>query len=397
MEHWRGAGAGVKSSSLGVLGEEEDISQLRLESENRPPSDDVTKRRERRAWKEVELVKVDPVQAGREARDVTRRLRALWRMESSGSPTSPTSGSSSSSSFSIPSPDHHLDMPSPTEIRHALVGTAQAIRQIRTLALATSYTHTALQTARRVSGSILPRPSKLRPSFSTPSRPSGMPRAVSLGLPERKSSLGVLQESSNSQDEDAHADLRKAAWEVLAGLRTLEERLRTVPLTGGGQDPLDPPRPHSGRDTSPASETGEASSSSTNDIYTTAGSSTSSANETFTTAATTLRPSSALSDIPPGKASDLYLVDDETEYNLNAMAEPNIEEKQMQTWEERIVAENREYSVTSEEEWQVVTQGLRRSVEKWMGVVEKMFLGSKVGPGDESWVKAELWDGRSRG
>lgn len=91
-------------------------------------------------------------------------------------------------------------------------------------------------------------------------------------------------------------------------------------------------------------------------------------------------------------------MDYETEYNLNTLAAADTETQQVtQTWEERIVAENRVYQQLSEDEWQEMTAGVRESIQRWIAVVVRMFaVGNSVDvPG--AWVDAVAWDGRSRG
>jgi hypothetical protein len=357
VEHRPGAGAGLKGSGLNTLGEDDEH-----DGENRPPPVRDERRRERKTWKDVDLPRVDPIAARREARGIVGSMRATWGLLS----TSSSSGSSSmvSSPTTMFYPDH-----SGKDTRSALVNTARSIRTIRTLALAIS--HVARPTDRRVSSSsqLLPRPtSKFRQSFSTPSRPSGMPRAVSLGVPERKSSLGILQEGPQP---DIQADLRKAAIEVLACLRALEEVLRY----DEGYEGIDNGRPSRLTD-SPIESTGTGSTTLGTD-----------------TAQTSLRPPST------GPEYDDY-GDDEEEYNLNALALADAENEQhTRTWEERIVAEGRRYSeIDTLDSSTERLSHLKDSLSRWIAVVERIFQVPKEGSNDvEEWAKPELWHERPSG
>jgi hypothetical protein len=364
LEHKPGVGAGVKGPGLGLgtVGEEED-------EENRPPSSASgaelgtarnRDRGERRPWKEVELQKVDAVSARTDAREVVCRVRSLWGLgggSGSGGATSTTTMMASSSGLAR----------SPTTLNVAAAGvdptvlltsTAQSIRRVRTLALSISHA----QGGRRVSASaIVPRVAKGMSSISTPSRPGGLPRAVSYGLPERKSSLGAT--APVSAQDDALADLRKAALEVLAGLRALEERLRIQARS----PPIIP-----NRAISPVAESISSSSVKSGD-----------------TPATSLRPESSagMYDEPEG------LEDDEQEYNLNMLAAAEGEmEKHLETWEERIVSEGRGYRAME------AAEGVkeRDAVRRWVGVVERLF---EVQPGKEEMPKwaVESWEGRAMG
>jgi hypothetical protein len=194
-----------------------------------------------------------------------------------------------------------------------------------------------------------------------------MPRAVSLGVPSRVSSLGILEEGPQ---EDMQADLRKAAIEVLACLRALEERMRLDhDFTGYGQGSTD-------RTESPIESTGSASTNLNTDTDT-----------------TSLRPSSGANDFHDYE-------DDEEEYNLNALALAEFENQQhTQTWEERIVADGREYkemdTSDASQEW---LNHLKDSVTRWINVVERIFRMPRDGATElESWAQPEMWHGRSRG
>lgn len=354
VEHRPGAGVGVKGSGLSAFEEEAGLG-----TENRPPMARDERRTERKTWKEVNLPKVDPAAARREARAIVGSMRATWGLQ--------LPSSSSGSSFMVSSPTAYFyPDTSSKDTRSALVSTAQSIRTIRTLALATS--HISRPSDRRVSSSsqILPRAgSRLRPTFSTPSRPSGMPRAVSLGVPNTTSALGVLEEGPQ---EDMQADLRKAAIEVLACLRALEENMRLEAR-------------HSGfiRDHDAAGIIESNDSASTN-LGT-------------DTASTSVRPLSEANDYHDYQ-------DDEEEYNLNALALAEFENQQhTQTWEERIVADERQYmeieALDRTPEW---LKHLKDSLSRWINVVERIFRMPREGALEiELWAKPELWHGRSRG
>jgi hypothetical protein len=365
LEHKPGVGAGVKGPGLGLgtVGEEED-------EENRPPSSASGSelgtarnrdRVERRPWKEVELQKVDAASARTEAREVVRRVRSLWGLGGGSGNGGATSIQTMSSSGGLARSPTTLNVAAagvdPTVL---LTSTAQSIRRVRTLSLSVSHA----QSGRRVSASaIVPRVAKGISSISTPSRPGGLPRAVSYGLPERKSSLGAT--APVSAQDDALADLRKAALEVLAGLRALEERLRT-------QARSPPIIPELDRAISPIAESTSSSSVISGD-----------------TPSTSLRPESSAGvyDEPE------ELEDDEQEYNLNILAAAEGEmEKHLETWEERIVSEGRGYRAME------VAEGVkeRDAVRRWVGVVERLF---EVQPGKEEMPKwaVESWEGRLMG
>lgn len=354
VEHRAGAGAGVKGSSLNPLGEAEEADG----SENRPPPQ-TERRTERKTWKEVELPRIDPSTARQEARRIAGRMRATWTLSAGSS-------SGSSSLVSSPSTAFHLDS-LVVDTRAMLVSTAQAVRSIRNLALAIAHAHRSSDRRASASVSVHARTSsKLRSSFSTPSRPAGMPRAVSLGGPERKSSLGVVTEGPQ---EDIHSDLRKVAIEVLASLRALEERLR---IHVDAADEIT-------RTTSPIESVG-----------------TSSTVVDSSTTVTSQRPPSSSRSGNLSEGEDLYY-EDEEEYNLNALAQADAENAHTQTWEERLVAEDRKYREMDEQD-----EGSRAQVEdslvKWLRVVERIFHVSaddmtEVG----SWVHASDWDGRPMG
>ena len=352
VEHRPGAGAGLKGSGLNTLGEDDE-----LEGENRPPPVRDERRRERKTWKDVDLPRVDPIAARREARGIVGSMRATWGLQSTSSSTGSSSMVSSPTTLFFPEN-------AGKDTRGAFVNTARSIRTIRTLALAIS--HVARPTERRVSSSsqLLPRPStRLHQSFSTPSRPAGMPRAVSLGMPARKSSLGVMQDAPQG---DIQADLRKAAIEVLACLRALEEIFRCEEGYGGASRLTD----------SSIESTGTGSTTLDTD-----------------TAQTSLRSPS----IQPGLED---YEEDEEEYNLNALALADAENEQhTRTWEERIIAEGRQYR-----EFDSLGPGTEREVHlkealtRWIVIVERIFQVPKEGANDvEDWAKQELWYGKPRG
>ncbi|EIW65775.1 hypothetical protein TREMEDRAFT_13823, partial [Tremella mesenterica DSM 1558] len=300
VEHRPGSGAGVKAS-LGSLGEDDEL-------ENRPPQITPAKK-DRRPWKDVDLPRMDPLAARKEARGLVWRMRIMWDLPLPSPSPSPIS------------PNTPITPKKAREnMRDLLIKTAQAVRRVRTLTLSISHTHPG-EGGRRISSSFLHAPrsaSKIRTSFSTPSRPNALPRAVSTGQPTKKSSLGP---GDVIQDEDPYLELRKTALDVLAQLRALEERLRIK------------------NDTPP----------------------------------TSLRPTSAASGTsgvfsePEG-----YYFDDEEEYNLNALARDE-DIRHLLTWEERIIAEQREYRQLDEEEWESGGKLARESVTNWVTVVETLF------------------------
>lgn len=360
VEHRAGAGVGVKGSgNLNTLGEDEEG-----DGENRPPLRD-EKRTERRMWKEVELPRTDPATARQEARRIASRMKVTWNIHSS---TSASSGSSSL--VSSPSTAFYPESIS-RNTRSMFVSTAQSIRTIRNLALAIAHAHRSND--RRASASVhlsLRTTSKLRSSFSTPSRPGGMPRAVSARRPEKKSSLGIV---TGGPQEDIHSDLRRAAIDVLASLRALEETLRIYHDTQGLETTT--------RTSSPIESVG-----------------TSSPAFDASTTVTSQRPSSSSRSTNFSDPDD-YDYEDEEEYNLNAMAIADAESAHTQTWEERLVAEDRRYEDLEEAKAsgdQLVQ--VKDSVKKWLRIVERIFHVSRDEPAElGTWVKQELWEGRPKG
>ena len=373
VEHRAGAGVGLKgSSNLNTLGEDDDDADGggRGKGENRPPVRN-DKRVERRMWKEVELPRIDPSAARQEARRIASKMRMTWNV-SNGAGTS----SGSSSLVSSPSTAFHPDL-LPKDTRTMLVSTAQSIRTIRNLALAIAHSHRSND--RRSSASVQAHPrsgSKLRTSFSTPSRPSGMPRAVSLGVPERKSSLGMVMEGPQ---EDVHSDLRRAAIEVLASLRALEETLRVY------HDSTEEDSDDMRRTTSPIESVGTSSTAAVD----------------AATTVTSQRPSSS-SRSTNFSEGDEYYYEDEEEYNLNALAAADAENTHTQTWEERLVVEDRRYRDLSDAAEMAGAEErigyVEDSVKKWLRIVERLFHVSRDEPAEMgSWVKPDIWEGLPKG
>ncbi|ODN76832.1 hypothetical protein L202_05428 [Cryptococcus amylolentus CBS 6039] len=335
VSHKAGAGAGVKSpGGLGSLGEdgEEEADHPKLGVEKGK------ERKERKPWKEVDLPRVDPEAARQEAQDIIRAIREIWGLSAPLSPTSPNHQAlSTSKSLYFDLSIVQGEEPAPRtsdDIHSALVTTARSIRRIRFLALSVSHHNQGQRTLTH--GSLLPVPSsKLRPRFSTPSRPSlPLPRAVSGPVNRRSTS------SMSRPGDDRLADLRKAALEVLNTLRVLEENLRV------GEAELQGP---------------------------------------------SLDQSIVYSE-PDSLDSDY----DSDSYNLNVLAQSQEMSLSSQPWEERIASEGREYRVLEGTEWEKVARDTREGVGKWVGVVEKLFVvegkGENVGQ-EEGWSK-EGWDGR---
>ncbi|WWD21204.1 hypothetical protein CI109_105688 [Kwoniella shandongensis] len=397
VEHRPGAGVGVKSSNiLSSLGEDDE--------ENRPPSalssssfsNSNSRRGERKPWKEVDLPRIDPDQARKEAKGIVETVRGLWGLSAPSSSNSSTALPSSKSLYfptnlaSLSTTDEdpvdetlHTPHRSSEDIRSALVTTARSIRRIRTLALSIS---NASHSGRRVSGSsaLLPpkTTSRMRSNFSTPSRPGGLPRAVSAGNAtgnERKSSLGIDDvDGANIHKDDGLADLRKAALEVLSAIRALEERLRLElkeeeeaeralsPVSGGeGDEPHDP-------DISFVSNL---------------------TNENDTTLPSPISPT--LHTEPEGYIDP---EEEEDEYNLNVLAQEESQAER-KTWEEGIEVERRQYKVLEDTEWEKEARGTREGVGKWVGQVERLFtfaLGNETQREIEIWAKGdEEWEGRT--
>lgn len=338
IEHRPGAGIGVKG--LGTLGEEE---------ENRDPADSLSAStnggpsRDRKLWKEVELQRVDIETARKEVKAIISDLRGLWSLgrgtpgtSASTSPTTPTFGQ--------------------TDTQQLLVRTARSIRRVRELSLSIT------QTGRKVSNgmSTLPRPKQGRTSISTPSRPAAtLPRAVSASgstLPVRQSSLGAI--AAANDPSDTFGSLRRAAMEVLAGLRGMEERLRlqsnTAPVleTGSG-----------------LSGTQSVSTSSTDDPS---------------------RPPSSMSGLVSEPES--MNEQEEEEWNMNILAADGDLHRHIETWEERIAAEGREYRAISSGE----AGKEREAVRRWLGVVESVFRSDGEREATGRWADGD-WEGSQSG
>ncbi|WVR08888.1 hypothetical protein IAU60_005947 [Kwoniella sp. DSM 27419] len=372
VEHRAGAGVGVKGTSggLGAFGEE-DEGDITGQEENRPPRLAGRSTGARKPWKEVELARVDAESARAEARGIVSTVRGIWGLSI---PTSPTGALPSSKSlyFPLSLTEEAGEYRSSEDIHSALVSTAQSIRRIRSLALSISHS----PGSRKVSGSLpirLGGAGKLRSSLSTPSRPAGTPplRTVSGGqLSERKTSLGT-ELIAGSGTGDHLAELRKAALEVLTSLRALEERLRV------GVEASDYLRPKSalGSASSTSESTGDASLHGHRPS-----------------------PSSGVFESASQSLADGYYDSDEDDlFNLNAMAQYNSEtDKHASTWEERIVAEKREYRVLDDGEWEREARVTREGMGKWVAVVEGLFAFANTGDIEEleDWAREEGWDGR---
>ncbi|WVQ81331.1 hypothetical protein IAT38_003454 [Cryptococcus sp. DSM 104549] len=403
VSHKAGAGAGIRGGGggLGSVGEDE-------EEENRPPGDRTSgtssrERRERKPWKEVDLPRVDPETARKEARSIVTSIREIWGLSLPASPSSATSLPSSRSLYFSTSTNlaslaggsgnggteagGEENRRTSESIQAALVTTARSIRRIRFLALSVSHQN------RHVSGPTLlpaPRASKLRTSFSTPSRPGApLPRTVSGGAPRQerrvsggpRGSLGasvtVDGRRAGGEGYDALADLRRAALEVLTTLRALEERLRLFQTRPEHDLPPDLSR---------ALSPGATSTSGSDRTAPTPTTTTSAPNST-----------SVLSSEPEYMDSEY----DSDEYNLNALAQEDDADaaRAAQPWEERIVVEQREYRVLEGPEWEKEARGTREGVGKWVGVVERLFVvAGKGGETElEGWVKEEGWEGNMLG
>lgn len=348
-EHHPGSGVGVKG--LGGIDEGKD------NDENLPPrasSSSSSFRHERRAWKEVNLPKVDPESVRREARGTVGRIRNLWGLSGGSSimmamglsPSCSTTNFASGSTGTPTTPSRNRKRGT----KVTLVDTAKAIRRVRDLAMIVSDG----PGNRRVSSSslLVAKSDRNRSGFSTPSRPSGgMPRAVSMGA-TRPPTTSLREEIK----EDGLAELRKAALEVLSGLRALEERLRSVETR---QEPSSPSRPF------PLGVESDVSAVDTDST----------------------RPTSTFT------GTDGYDSDEE-EYSFNAENQ-ETQEQYGKTWEERIEDESREYRALEEEEERV--DGVRDSVKRWLGIVEGLF-GVEAGTAGEleKWAR-EDWDGRCLG
>ena len=348
VEHRSGAGVGIRSG-LGEIGEKEG------EEENVPPSSssvtsereqlEKARRRHARPWKEVGNVRMEVGQAKTEASALVVTIKALWELYAPLSPVNPTSqasGTGRESETLTPS------LPSPTstndefDTRSTLVSTAQATRRIRTLALAVSH-------PRKVSTPVPPPTCNLRrvSGSAAASRFSGagLPRAVSYTTDRRGSSgAGSAGEKAGEGQSDDWEDLRKVALDVLAALRLLEEDLRIdEAVNSPARTVFDEPESVNGAANGPAAGTGQSGEH-----------------------------------------------DYDEEYSFNALAQGD-EGRGQQTWEERIMSENRTYRPLDQSSR---VKGAREAVRKWAEVVERIFGVSEASKSEMgAWVKGE-WDGR---
>ncbi|WVQ90157.1 hypothetical protein IAS59_003934 [Cryptococcus gattii] len=313
VSHKEGAGAGVRYDGspgvmgLGMVGEDDE--------ENRPlPREGQRERKERKPWKEVDLPRVEPEAARKEAQEIVTSIRQIWGLSVPASPASPH-GLSTSKSLYFSSlaavAGGEEERRTSDDIQSALVTTARSMRRVRFLALSVSQGQSSTPAIPSAPNS------KLRTSFSTPSRPGvPLPRAVSSPLERR-----VF--SSQKQGEDVLASLRKSALDVLTALRALEERLRiqvNVPEDDRILAPID----------------------------------------------------SQSSSIEPEYYESDYDSDD---YNLNALAQVRDNGPSASLpWEERLVQESRSYRVLEGQEWEKEARMTREGVGKWVAVVEKLFL-----------------------
>ncbi|OXB36231.1 hypothetical protein LQV05_004557 [Cryptococcus neoformans] len=328
VSHKTGAGAGVRCDGdpgvmgLGMVGEDDE--------ENIPlPKEERRERRERKPWKEVDLPRVEPEAARKEAQEIVTSIRQIWGLSMPVSPTSPN-GLSTSRSLYFSSlaavAGGEEEARTSEDIRSALVTTARSMRRIRFLALSVSQGQSS-------TSAILAAPnSKLRTSFSTPSRPGvPLPRAVSSPLERR-----VV--SGQKQEDDVLTSLRKSALDVLTALRALEERLR-----------IQVGVPEDNRILAPIN--------------------------------------SQSSSVEPEYYESEYDSDD---YNLNALAQVGDSGSLASLpWEERLVQESRSYRVLEGQEWEKEARMTREGVGKWVAVVEKLFL--VCGEGEDGEKELPEW------
>lgn len=363
VEHRPGAGAGVKAS-LDTLGEDE-------ETENRPPGPSSMRGKERKPWKDVEMPRMDPASARKEARSLARRMRSMWDLQSPPSPSTPASPHT---------PLTPIKREKEKDTRSMLIHTAQAVRRARTLALSAGPSRLmGTSETRRMStpavGTLRPM-SKPRSSFSTPSRPHALPRAVSLGHPERKSSLGP-----STDVPDPITSLRRAALDVLSNLRILEEKLRVVQVTGSPSTTFIV----AARDQTASPTLLSDSGGTTRDLD--------ASHEQ--TPPSSFRPlSSASGTSGMYSEPEIYGYDDDEEYNFNALAQDE-ETKHTFTWEERIIAEDREYRQLSDESWEEEGSKIRDAAQKWIGVVEQIFAIDSTTTSLPAWAEQD-YEGTER-
>lgn len=170
-----------------------------------------------------DLPKVDLGALKREAAEGVRAVKLVWSLDTTEAHTSGADG------LGTPADAEELD------ILDLLRTTVLAIRAVRAYSLAApastfsteSYASHSIGGGRdrRPGLSVLGVPGgKPRQSISTPSRPAL--RVVSLGGPAGDGAGAGSSSTANQNMADPLSDVRKAALDVLAGLRAVEERTR---------------------------------------------------------------------------------------------------------------------------------------------------------------------------
>ena len=231
---------------------------------------------------------------------------------------------------------------STSSIRPMLIDTAQAIRRVRTLALLL-----ASHSREPSNGST---PKSKRQGFSVPSRPNSLP------VPPPDPSQKARRPRKESQEL---TDLRRTALEVLAALRALEEDLRQQATETLSLEALSP--------TLSSSEMTDPDAPST--------------------APTSIRPPSVA-----GFSDTEALDQDDDGYNVNLLAQGL--DRHVQTWEERLVDEERDYGVPSD--WEQATSNLRQALARWSAAVEAVFTAATTSAEVAAWAE-ESWEGSELG
>lgn len=343
VEHRAGLGVGIRSSPLAAMLQDD-------EGEGRRD-----RLQEPRPWKEVQLARVNAAEASAEATRLVATIRKRWGPGRGSPPSSP----------GIP----------PEDLRGAFVETARAVRRVRTLALALVPT----TGQRRASGPV---GRSGVPTFSTPSRPAVKTtrRVVSGASDGRHSSVPPPVVAA----PDPIARVRRAALDLLAHLRHLEERTRLqhekppklVVIPDGGGEPTvveSPVAVTHGADTTSSPPNRSDNSSPAFDSprrY---------PNRRLSSPSKELlySPASSNGDLPYDDYSD-----NEDYFNVNDLArELENEDRPREPWEDRLLSEDRRYKAVSPTAWSAESRKVSEAAARWADAVERAFGGERAPAG----------------
>ncbi|KAL1407529.1 hypothetical protein Q8F55_006962 [Vanrija albida] len=349
VEHRAGLGVGIRSSPLAAM-LEDDEGEGRRDRTQEP-----------RPWKEVQLARVNAVEASAEATQLVATIRKRWGPGRGSPPSSPGAP--------------------PEDVRGAFVETARAVRRVRTLALAL-----VPSGQRRVSG---PAGRSGVPTFSTPSRPAvkATRRVVSGASDGRSGSVPPPVVAT----PDPIAPVRRAALDLLGQLRHLEERIRQqhdkppklVVIPDGGGDPTVVESPvavthqHSAdTTTSPPSRSDNSSPAFDSPRRY--------PNRRLSS------PSKELLYSPASSNGDLAyddFSDNEEYFNVNDLArELENEDRPREPWEDRLVSEDRRYKTVSPTAWSAESRKVSEAAGRWADAVERAFGGERAAGPTGAWA-----------